>query len=120
VKSTNANGQYEALNPWAEADPIPLNRISPRLGDLADKKIGLFTMVYKHASARVNGAIERKLKERFPAAEFSHYDRTRAGDLDNSRDQIGIAVDPMQNERDLAAFEDWVKGVDAVVGAVGD
>jgi hypothetical protein len=120
MKSTSANGQYEVLSPWAEADPIPLKSISPRLTDLAGKKIGLFTIVYKHASARVNSVIERKLKERFPDMEFSRYDRTRAGDLETSRDQIGVAVDPVQNQRDLAAFEEWVKGVDAVVGAVGD
>jgi len=120
MKTMRMNGQYEVLSPWAEADPIPLKSISPRLADLAGKKIGLLTLTYKHASARVISVIERKLKERFPSVEFSRYDRTRGGDLDVSHDQIGVAVDPAQNKRDLAAFEDWVGGVDAVVGAVGD
>jgi hypothetical protein len=120
MKTANTNGQYEVLSPWAEADPVPLKSLSPRLADLAGKKIGLFTIVYKHASARVIGVIERRLKERFPTVEFSRYDRTRGGDLEVTNDQIGVPVDPAQNKRDLAAFEDWVKGVDAVVGAVGD
>ena len=35
-----SNG-YEVLSPWAEADPIPFRGISPRLGTLEGKKIGL-------------------------------------------------------------------------------
>ena len=34
-----SGGQYEVLNPWAEADPIPLEGISARLNELAGKKI---------------------------------------------------------------------------------
>ena len=31
-----------------------------------------------------------------------------------------MVVDAAQDHREEAMFEDWVKGVDAVVGAVGD
>ncbi len=112
------DSQFEVLNPWAEADPVPLLSLSPRISDLSHKKIGLLTMKYKHASARVQSVIEKRLKERFPTLEFSRFDRNRGADLDASYDNL--QVDPAQDKIDLAAFEDWIKGVDAVVGAVGD
>ena len=110
--------QYEALSPWAEADPVPLLSLAPRLSDLNHKKIGLFTMKYKHASARVQTVIEKRLKERFPTAEFVRFDRIRGADFDSTFDNF--QADPALDKRDLDAFEEWVKGVDAVVGAVGD
>jgi hypothetical protein len=75
-------------------------------------------MKYKHASARVQTVIEKRLKERYPKAEFTRFDRNRGADLDSTFDNF--QVNPDQDKRELAAFEDWVKGVDAVVGAVGD
>jgi len=114
------SSQYEALSPWAEAEPIPLRGISPRLSGLADKKIGLFTLTYKHASARVNSVVEKKLKERFPTVQFSYFERSRGADIDIGQGRKGEFMDPAQDSKDLASFEDWIKGVDAVVGAVGD
>ena len=114
------DSQYEVLSPWAEADPVPLRSISPRLTDLAGKRIGLFTLTYKHASARVNSVVEKKLKDRFPTLEFNRYDRNRGADFDASKDAVGGIVDPLQDSKDLARFEDWVNKVDAVIGAVGD
>jgi hypothetical protein len=112
--------QYSALNPWAEADPVPLMSLSPRLRDLAGKKLGLFTLTYKHASARVNSVIEKRLKDRYPSIVISRYDRNRGADFDFSKDAVGSIADPVQDQQDLARFEDWLKGVDAVIGAVGD
>jgi hypothetical protein len=112
--------EYQVLSPWADADPIPLRGISPRLADLDGKKVGLFTLTYKHASARVNSMIERKLKERFPTIQISRFDRNRGADLDSASDQVGGMIDPAQDRLDLTRFEEWVKNVDAVVGAVGD
>ncbi len=111
------SGSYEVLNPWAEADPIPLKGLSPRVSDLGGKKIGLFTLSYKHASARVNAVIEKRLKARFPTATFSYFDRSYGADFDDSTNHLSYGIDSKET---LAKFEDWVKGVDAVVGAVGD
>lgn len=98
--------QYEVLNPWAEADPIPLRGISPRVTDLWDKTIGLFCFTFKVASVPILNVIEKKLKEKFPAIKFSRF------------------VWPFNLEvaetDEKTKFEKWLKGVDAVVTAVGD
>ncbi|MBN1188297.1 MAG: hypothetical protein JXA46_00955 [Dehalococcoidales bacterium] len=100
---------YEVLSPWAEADPIPLVGISPRPKNLEGKKIGLFYNV-KRASHPMLTVVERKLKERFPTCECIWY----ANQL-----PPGKAVSELEGA-DKTAFEDWARGVDAVVGAVGD
>ncbi len=114
----SSNNQFEVLSPWAEVDPVPLKSLAPRLESLEAKKIGLFVMKYKHASARVQTVIEKRLKERYPTIEFTRFDRNRGADFDSTLDNY--LVDPAQDKRELADFEDWVKGVDAVVGAGGD
>ena len=112
------NGQYEVLSPWAEADPVPLKGLSSRVADLEGKKIGLFTITYKHASARVNSVVEKRLKEKFPTAEFNHFKRNQVADFDNEYQFAGRGT--VDSKEVLAKFEEWVNGVDAVVGAVGD
>jgi hypothetical protein len=97
---------YEVLNPWAEADPILLRGISPRLTDLSGKKIGLLRN-NKRAAEPILIVAARKLKERFPTIEFSWY-----------RGQT-FSVSELEKEN-KTKFEDWLNGVDAVVGAVGD
>ena len=99
------NGQYEVLNPWAEVDPVPLKAISPRVADLTGKKIGLF-INHKRAAPLIMTAVEQKLKERFPTAEFSYFHFS-------DRYEVGASADK-------AKFEDWVKGLDAAIAAVGD
>jgi len=101
--------QYEVLSPWAEADPIPLEGISPRPADLAGKKIGLFYNV-KRASQPMLTAVEHRLKERFPTCEIHWYFNTLPP---------GKGVSELAGP-DKAKFEEWARGVDAVVGAVGD
>ena len=96
---------YEVLNPWAETDPVPLRSIAPRLGDLRDKKIGLFTND-KRAAEPTQNLVEAKLKEKYPALKFSRFLR-----LPN----ISVAETP-----DKARFDDWLKGLDAVIFAIGD
>jgi len=100
------NGQYEVLSPWAEVDPVPPRGISPRLAELEGKTIGLFAESYKIASVPILTVVEQKLKERFPSLKFSWL-----------RHGVNIAI----NETgDKARFEEWVKGVDTVVTAIGD
>ncbi len=98
---------YEVLSPWAEADPIPLKGITPRLNDLAGKKIGFFCSS-KGAARPVNNTVARKLKARFPTAEISFYSATET-----------FTTIQMEG-KDKKKFVDWVSGVDAVVGAIGD
>lgn len=104
----NTNGsQCEVLSPWAEVDPIPLRGISPRLADLSGKNIGLF-INDKRASRPIQSVVERKLRERYPTINISYF-----------HPGPGAEVDDVE-KRGKSSLEDWVKGVDAVVLAVGD
>jgi len=105
------NGQYEVLNPWAEADPVPLRGISPRVTDLTGKTIGLFCASYKVASRPILMVVEEKLKEKFPTSKFSWFE---AGH------NLEVTETKVTGTEDKARFEEWVKGVDAVITAVGD
>ncbi|MBI4295715.1 MAG: hypothetical protein HY667_01215 [Chloroflexi bacterium] len=99
--------QYDVLSPWAEVDAIPLKGISPRLPDLAGKKIGLFCNS-KRASKPILTVVEGKLRERFPTIETSYYVAHEA------------FTTPQMEGRDRDRFVKWIKGVDAVIGAIGD
>lgn len=99
-------GQYEVLSPWAEVEPKPVRGISPRVPDLAGKKIGLFASTHKRAALPIQRVVERKLKERFPTGEFSYF-----------QDPENHAI---VESKEKARFEEWAKGVDAVVAAIGD
>ncbi len=98
---------YEVLSPWAEADPIPLKGISPRVPDLAGKRIGLFASS-KPAAPRIMEILERKMKKRFPTAEIKRYNA-----------EEGFMVLQMTG-KDRNRFEEWIKGVDVIAAAVGD
>lgn len=99
------NGPFEVLNPWAEADPIPLTGISPRLNDLNGKRIGLF-LNYKIASVPIQAAVEKQLKERLSGLTISRYERVGNADT----------AGPEENAR----FEKWAREQDAIIFAVGD
>jgi hypothetical protein len=97
---------YEVLSPWAEADPVPLKGLSPRLDKLDGKKIGLLCN-NKRAAPLVLEATEKLLKQRFPTAATSYfYARS-------------FSVSSLEKDRE-GEFNDWLKGVDAVIAAVGD
>jgi hypothetical protein len=98
--------QFKVLNPWAEVDPIPPRRISPRLNALAGKKIGLFAN-FKRASRPILASVEKRLKTMYPDCETSLFD---------SRGANVIESETINREKFVA----WVKGVDAVILAVGD
>ena len=100
------NTEYEVLSPWAEADPIPLKGLAPRVIDLAGKKIGLLCN-NKRAAPLILKVTERILKERFPTSETSWF-RAQS-----------FSVSSLEPDN-LKKFEDWINGVDAVVAAVGD
>jgi hypothetical protein len=101
------SNQYDVLSPWAEADPMPLKGISPRVINLTGKKIGLYATT-KRAPKPILTVVEKKFKEIFPTSEISWYISTQH-------------YSDLQIEgKNKAQFEEWVKGVDAVVTAVGD
>jgi hypothetical protein len=96
---------FQVLNPWAEADPIPLKGLSQRLDSLSGKKIGLFAN-FKTAAGPILSVVEARVRERFPTAQFSHFEFMR---------DKGIADDEAK-----PSFDIWIKGVDTVIAAVGD
>ena len=104
---TNKPGNdYEVLSPWAEADPIPFRGISPRLPSLAGKKIGLL-LNSKRAAPPTLRVVQKKLGEKFPTVEFTEF-----GNLTPN--------ETVTETRVKEQFEDWLKGVDAVIAAFGD
>jgi hypothetical protein len=99
------DGNYEVLSPWAEADPRSLKGISPRISDLAGKRVGFFRNS-KRAARPILANLENKLKTRFPSVEISHF--------------VFLKNDDVAKTEDLPAFESWLKEVDAVILAYGD
>jgi hypothetical protein len=97
---------YEVLSPWAEADPKPLNGLAPRLDGLDGKRIGLLVN-NKRAAPLIQDAAERLVKERYPAATVSRFWAE------------SFSVSALEPQR-KGEFEDWLKGLDAVIAAVGD
>ena len=102
----SSDNQYEVLSPWAEADPRPLQGISPRLDSLSGKKIGLFAN-YKRAAMPVAKSLQEKLKAKYPDSEFSIYHSTRWN------------VNEIETDN-KEKFTEWVKGNDAVLLMFGD
>jgi hypothetical protein len=97
---------YEVLSPWSEADPIPLQGLSPRLDKLDGKKIGLLCN-NKRAAPVILDVAERLLKEKYPTAATSYfYARS-------------FSVSSLERDR-KDEFDDWIKGLDAVIASVGD
>ena len=98
---------YEVLSPWAEVDPVPPRALQPRVTDLSGKTIGLFAF-FKPTGPFVMKEIEQKLQERFPAARFSHFHYPVED------------VEILSDDNYKAKFEEWVKGVDAVITGHSD
>jgi len=103
---TSPDPQFKVLNPWADVDPIPPRGISPRLGTLAGKKIGLFAN-FKRASRPILASVEKRLKTMYPDIETVLYD---------SRGANVIESETQNREK----FAGWMKGIDAAILAVGD
>jgi hypothetical protein len=104
--TNKANSEYEVLSPWAEADPIPPRGISPRVESLEGRKIGLLRNS-KRAALPLLNVVGRRLKEKFPTAEFTEFANLRPNE---------VIIEQDAKEK----FEEWLKGVDAVVAAFGD
>jgi hypothetical protein len=100
------SARFKVLNPWAEVDPIQPRGISPRLSNLAGKKIGLFAN-FKRASRPILASVEKRLKTMYPDCETSLFDSRGANVVESET-------------KNRESFIAWVKGVDAVILAVGD
>lgn len=101
-----SKASYASLSPWAEVDSVAPRGLKPRVADLNGKTIGLFIDSKRAAKPMLN-LVEKKLKERYPSAEFSYF--------------YSIVINEPAYETDKKGqFEDWLRGVDAVVAAVGD
>ncbi len=97
---------YEVLSPWADADPIPLKGLAPRLDKLDGKKIGLLCN-NKRAAPLILDVTENLIKEKFPTATIDKFFAQ------------SFSVSSLEKNREQE-FNDWLQGVDAVIAAVGD
>jgi hypothetical protein len=102
----SSESQYDVLSPWAEVDPIPLRGISPRLENLAGKKIGLFVN-YKRAARPIGVALEKRLKSMYPGSEISSF--------------YSLEWNVLESEsKNKEKFKAWAQNADAVILLVGD
>ena len=97
--------EYEVLNPWAEVDPIPTRGISPRISDMNGKKIGLFRNS-KVAARPMLEIVAEKIKERYPTVTFTSF--------------VLLPNYSVAETSEQAKYEEWLKGVDAVIFSHGD
>jgi hypothetical protein len=104
--SSKTEGYYGVLSPWAEADTVGYRGISPRINDLAGKKIGLFCNTKRVAEPTLK-VIEARLKKDYSTASFSWFFNTAPNET--------IIAQTRKDE-----FENWLKGVDTVIAAYGD
>ena len=100
------NALYEVLSPWAQADPIPLHGLAPRLETLEGKKIGLLCNNKRSAPIILETA-ESVIKQKLPDAEISRFTART------------FSVSSLEQDR-KEEFDDWIKELDAVIAAVGD
>jgi len=98
--------QYQVLSPWAEVDPVPLRGISPRVDNLAGKKIGLFVN-YKRAARPIGLSLEKRLKSMYPGSEIRFF---------YSPDWNVVETETRNREK----FAVWARESDAVILLVGD
>ena len=106
AKAKAPDVQFEVLTPWADADPIPLRGISPRIPTLAGKKIGLFVNP-KRAAMPIAESIDKKLKAMYPDVQTIVFHSTEAN------------VNEMET-KNKEKFTAWAKGLDAAIAVVGD
>jgi hypothetical protein len=106
AETSRGTASYEVLSPWADVDPVPLRGITTRPVDLSGRKIGLYSNG-KRAAALTLAAFEAQLKQKVPSAETSWYTCTRINT-------------PEVLTEGKVRFEEWVRGVDAVVLSMAD
>ena len=98
--------QYGVLSPWAEADPVPLKGLAPRLESFEGKTVGFFQN-FKQASKQMTRSMEEKLKERYPGIKTTLFDST---------DQNVNVIETDKKDE----FVQWAKGIDAAILSDGN
>jgi len=96
---------YEVLSPWAEADPVLAKGLAERIDGLSGKTIGFFRNS-KRAARPIFANLAEKLKKQASSVSFSEF--------------VFLPNDDVLATNEIARFEEWLKGVDAVVLAYGD
>jgi hypothetical protein len=105
-KSKTPDAQFEVFSPWADVDPIPLRGISPRIQNLAGKKIGLFVNP-KRAAMPIAESIRKRLGAMYPDVQATIYHSVEANVNE---------IETKNKDR----FTEWAKGIDAAIAVVGD
>jgi hypothetical protein len=106
VMSAEKSFSYEVLSPWAEADPVLLHGLAPRLETIEGKTIGLLSN-NKRAAPLILDVTERLIKSSYPSVKLTRFKGK------------SFSVSSLEKDREHE-FNDWIKGVDAVIAAVGD
>lgn len=104
--SSQEGAQFEVLSPWADAEPVALRGLSPRLEKLEGKKIGLFINA-KRAAQLTLESFERQLLERAPGVTTSWYTCT----------DVNV---PEMRTAGKEKFAAWISSVDGVVLSIAD
>lgn len=104
---------YDALNPVADAEPVPLRGLSPRLGSLDGKTLGLFAS-FKGHWVTILDEIGRQIQQRHPTVKFTRFRYTK--DLNAYTQVAEVGKDPDE----LPKFERWLRGCDAAIIANAD
>jgi hypothetical protein len=107
------DAQFEVLSPRGDVDPFPQIALNPRLTDLNGATIGLFAFFKAHW-ALILEEMAKQLQERYPGMKFDRF--LYAKDLNPYTEYAEVAKDPDYRPK----FEEWAKGVDAVLMANGD
>jgi hypothetical protein len=105
--------EYQVLNPRAEAAPVKTIGLNPRLTDLNNKTIGLYT-TFKEHWAIINDEIGRQLLKKYPTLKFKRF--IYGKDLNSYTQVAEVAKDPEY----LPKFKEWIKDCDAVITANAD
>jgi hypothetical protein len=103
---TSSEIQYQVFSPWAEVDPISLKGISPRIENLAGKKIGVFVN-YKRAARPIGLSLEKRLKSMYPDSEVRFF----------FSPEWNVLETETKNRDKFAA---WAKESAAIILLVGD
>ena len=105
--------EYSVLNPRGEAYPIETIGINPRVTDLNNKTIGLYT-TFKQHWALILEEIARQLLKKYPTLKFKRF--IYGKDLNSYTQVAEVAKDPEYRPK----FEEWVRDCDAVIVANAD
>lgn len=104
---------YEVLSRRGDVDPIKQIGLNPRVTDLNNAIISLYTTFKEHWPIILD-EIAKQIKEQYPGARFTHFQYTK--DLNSYTQVAEVAKDPEVRPE----FEEWLKGCDTVIVSNAD